>query len=45
MLKDGSRVSVTGRIWEQVSQPKGKGYGAVGGPGLEGVFEKEEGCG
>lgn len=41
-LRNGSRVGGRGRIWEGVSQPKAKGYGAVGGPGLEGFFKKEE---
>lgn len=40
-----TRVGGRGRIWEQVSQLNAKGCGAVGEPGLEGFFKKEEGRG
>lgn len=45
ILRDGFRVGGRGRIWEGMSQPMAKGCGAVGGPGLEGFFKKEEGRG
>lgn len=44
-LRNGSRVGGRGRIWEGVSQPKAKGYGAVGGPGLEGFFKRKKAVG